>query len=233
MKQKILSAIILLTCIYSSVQAQPAAIGSVLVNQAGYNAGEAKRLVAWGVADGTGFSIRSTKTGKKVFEGRINNFSGDFTAFDPAVYTDEFIAEVQGLKPSVPFRIKPFLMELISSKLAYDFFVDVRGSTDPVHSNEANVYGGGPSRDCGGYTLETVFETMLYASNPALFDNWKNELGNGKTPDLIALILWHAEFAYHHYTFNGPVATRHGWLGYEGTPKMQYDYCGPVWALAP
>jgi hypothetical protein len=232
MTQIIRSVIILLTCIYATVHAQPAAIGSVLVNQAGYNAGEAKRLVAWGVADGTGFIIRSTKTGKKFFEGRIHNFSGDFTSFEPGVHTDEFVAEVAGLKPSLPFRIKPFLMELISTKLAYDFFMDVRGSTDPVHSNEANVYGGGPSRDCGAYTLETVFETMLYASNPALFDNWKNELGNGKTPDLIALILWHAEFAYHHHTYNGPVATRHGWLGYEGTPKMQYDYWNTLDQLA-
>jgi hypothetical protein len=231
MKQKILLAI-LLTSTYATVYAQSGAIGSALVNQAGYNTGEAKRMVAWGMPDGTSFIIRSNTTGKKVFEGYINNFSGDFSAFEPNVYTDEYVAEVPGLKPSVPFRIKPFLMELISSKLAYDFFVDVRGSTDPVHSNEANVYGGGPSRDCGAYTLETVFETMLYASNPALFDNWKTELGNGKTPDLIALILWHAEFAYYHHTYNGPVATRHGWLGYEGTPKMQYDYWNTLDQLA-
>ena len=102
--------------------------------------------------------------------------------------------------------------------------MDVRGSTDPVHSNEAKVYGGGPSRDCGSYTLETVFETMFYASNPALFDRWKGEMGGGKMPDLIALILWHAEFAYHHHAYNGPVGHPHGWLGYEGTAKMNYDY---------
>jgi hypothetical protein len=184
------------------------------------------------MTDGTEFTIRSQKTGKPVFTGKLKAFSGDFTSFEPKDYSDEYIAEVAGMKPSVPFRIKPFLMELISSKLAYDFFVDVRGSTDPVHSNEAKVYGGGPSRDCGAYTLETVFETMLYASNPALFDNWNTELGNGKVPDLIALILWHAEFAYHHHTYNGPVATRHGWLGYEGTPKMQYDYWNTLDQLA-
>ncbi len=225
-------AIILLTCINFSVHAQPGAIGSVLVNQAGYNAGEAKRLVAWGVPDGTSFIIRSNKTGKTVYEGKLQNFAGYFTSFEPNSYADEYVAEVTGLKPSVPFQIRPFLMELLSSKLAYDFFVDVRGSTDPVHSNESKVYGGGPSRDCGAYTLETVFETMFYASNPALFDRWTNELGNGKTPDLIALILWHAEFAYHHVAFNGPIATRHGWVGYEGTPKMEYDYWNTLDQLA-
>jgi hypothetical protein len=202
------------------------------VNQSGYNAGEAKRLVAWGVPNGTTFIIRSTRLGKPVYDGKINDFAGDFTAFEPKDHADEYVAEVAGLKPSVPFKIRPFLMEILSSKLAYDFFVDVRGSTDPVHSNEAKVYGGGPSRDCGAYTLETVFETMFYASNPALFDNWKSELGNGKVPDFIALILWHAEFAYHHHTYNGPVANRHGWLGYEGTPKMQYDYWNTLDQLA-
>lgn len=212
--------------------AQPTGIGTVLVNQAGYNSGEAKRLVAWGVSDGTVFTIRSLKTGKKVFQGRLNNFTGDFTAFEPKDQSEEFVAEVATLKPSVPFKIRPFLLEMISTKLAYDFFADVRGSTDPINSNESKVYGGGPSRDCGAYTLETVFETMLYASNPALFDNWRAELGNNKTPDLIALILWHAEFAYHHHTYNGPIATRHGWVGYEGTPKMNYDYWNTLDQLA-
>ena len=116
--------------------------------------------------------------------------------------------------------------------MAYDFFVDARGSTDPVHSNEAKVYSGGPTRDCGAFGLETTFETLFYASNPALFDNWKTEMGEGKTPDLIALILWHAEFAYHHVAYNGPVATRHGHLGYEGTPKMNYDYWNTLDHLA-
>lgn len=232
MSIKTLILIVYLVCMDYVVFSQPAGIGTALVNQAGYNAGESKRLVAWGVADGTTFLIRSIKTGKPVYEGKISDFSGNFTAFEPGDHTDEYVAEVAGLKPSVPFQVRPFLMELLSSKLAYDFFVDVRGSTDPVHSNEAKVYGGGPSRDCGSYTLETVFETMFYASNPALFDHWKSELGNDKVPDLISLILWHAEFAYHHHTFNGPIATRHGWLGYEGTPKMQYDYWNTLDQLA-
>ncbi len=212
------------------VFAQTNALKTVLVNQAGYNLNESKRFVAWGVPDGTPFEVKSGP--QVVFKGTVKAYSGDFSAFNPTDYQQEYTIQVAGLQSSVPFQIKPFFQEILSSKLAYDFFMDVRGSTDPVHSNEAKVYGGGPSRDCGAYTLETVFETMFYASNPALFDNWKNEMGNGKIPDLIALILWHAEFAYHHVSYNGPVATRHGWLGYEGTPKMNYDYWNTLDQLA-
>ena len=215
-----------------STFAQPGAIRRVLVNQAGYNLNESKRLVAWGAADGAAFQIKSVNSGKIVFTGKIKKHAGDFSAFNPPASADEYTAEVKGLQTSVPFKIKLFYQELLSSKLAYDFFVDVRGSTDPLHSNEAKVYGGGPSRDVGAYGLETVFETMFYASNPALFDNWKSELGGDSMPDLIALILWHAEFAYNHHAYNGPVANRHGWLGYEGTPKMNYDYWNTLDQLA-
>ncbi|KAA9042227.1 hypothetical protein FW778_00480 [Ginsengibacter hankyongi] len=223
---------ILLFAANQSISAQQSALKRVLVNQAGYNSGESKRFVAWGIADKTGFEIVSATTGKTVFKGIIKNYSGDFSLFNPVDHVSEYIIKVNGLQSSVPFKIAPFYLELISSKLAYDFFVDVRGSTDPVHSNEAKVYGGGPSRDCGAYGLETVFETMFYASNPALFDNWKNEMGEGKMPDLVALILWHAEFAYNHINYNGPVAERHGWLGYKDSAKMNYDYWNTLDQLA-
>ena len=45
-----------------------------------------------------------------------------------------------------------------------------------------------------------------------------------EVPDSIALILWHAEFAYHHVSYNGPVAERYGWLGYQDSAKMSYDH---------
>ncbi len=223
---------ILLIAANRNAFAQQPVLKRVLVNQAGYNSGESKRFVAWGIADKTAFEIVSVASGITVFQGTVKNYSGDFSSFNPAGFSAEYIVKVKGLQQSVPFKITPFYQELISSKLAYDFFMDVRGSTDPMHSNEAKVYGGGPSRDCGSYTLETVFETMFYASNPALFDNWKNEMGEGKLPDLIALILWHAEFAYHHVSYNGPVLERHGWLGYKDSAKMSYDYWNTLDQLA-
>jgi len=202
------------------------------VNQGGYNIGESKRFVCYGATNGTAFSIVNINTAQKVFEGKILNFEGWFTELNLPTAGNEYVVEVDGYGRSHPFLIADHLMERLSSKLAYDFFVDVRGFDDLENYNPANVYGGGPSRDGSAYGLETVFESLFYASNPALFDRWNTELGKGKTPDLIALILWHAEFAYKYKDYNGPVANRHGTLGYEGQPRMTYDYWNMIDQLA-
>lgn len=195
----------------------------VLVNQAGYNLGESKRFVCEGASDGTKFKIINTTTNQTVFEGTILNQQGWFTSFNP-VSKDEFRVEVEGIGTSVPFWIADHLLEKIASKLGYQFFIDVRGSEDPINANLPNVYGGGPSRDGGAYGLETIFESLQYASNPALYDRWSTDFGDKNIPDLIEIILWHAEFAYAHVAYQGPVGTRYGSLGYEGQPRMQYDY---------
>lgn len=194
-----------------------------LVNQAGYNLGEAKRFVCVGTKDGTPFKIFNHSTKQVVFEGQMLNQEGWFSQFNPSS-KNEFYIEVAEHGSSVPFWIADHLMEKISSKLAYDFFIDVRGSEDAAIADLSKIYGGGPSRDGGAYGLETIFECLYYASNPSLFDRWKNEFGDNQVPDLIDLILWHAEFAYAHVAYQGPVANRHGSLGYEGQPRMQYDY---------
>lgn len=203
-----------------------------LVNQTGYNLNEPKRFVCYGAPDDTPFYLINQRTGKVEYEGKMIFSQGWFSDFNP-VTQDEYVIEVKGKGRSVPFWIADHLIEKVSSKLAYDFFVDVRGSEDPVHSNEAKVYGGGPSRDQGAFGLEALFEVLFYSSNPALFDNWTLELGDKKCADLIDLILWHAEFAYHHVEFNGPIFTRHGTLGYEGEPRMVYDYWNTLDHLAP
>ena len=231
MKKNLITKILLLLLVYGQINAQSNALSLPLVNQAGYNTGEAKQFVLWNAKDNTPFDIIDASE-KVVFSGVIKNYVGDFSAFNPLPSKTEYRVKVANCPPSVFFRVAPFHLENISSKLAYDFFVDARGSTDPLHSNETKVYGGGPTRDCGAYGLETTFETLFYASNPALFDNWKAEMGEGKTPDLVALILWHAEFAYNHVAYNGAVAERHGHLGYEGAPKMNYDYWNTLDQLA-
>lgn len=203
-----------------------------LVNQAGYNLNEAKRFVCYGAPDNTPFKIINQRTGETQYEGKTEFGQGWFNDFNPSS-TDEYIIEVKDRGRSVPFWIADHLIEKISSKLAYDFFVDVRGSEDPVNSNEANVYGGGPSRDQGAFGLEALYELLFYCSNPALFDNWTTELGDKRTPDLIELMLWHGEFAFHHVDFNGPIKTRHGTLGYQGEPRMIYDYWNTLDHLAP
>jgi hypothetical protein len=216
----------------SLLSAQTFNIFTPLVNQAGYNLNEAKRFVCYGAPDNTPFDVINTRTGKTEYEGKMLFDEGWFSEFNPKT-TDEYVIEVKGRGRSVPFWIADHLMEKISTKLAYDFFIDVRGSEDPIHSNEDHVYGGGPSRDSGAFGLEALFEVLLYSSNPAIFDNWTTELGDKKTPDLIDLILWHGEFAYHHLHFNGPILTRHGDLGYQGQPRMVYDYWNTLDYLAP
>jgi len=189
-----------------------------LVNQAGYNLNESKRFVCYGVPDETPFIIHDIQSGRVVFEGKILNNQGWFTEFNPVTAGHEYQIEVEGRGKSVPFWIADHLMEKISLKLAYDFFVDVRGYEDLNAFDLSKIYGGGPSRDVGAYGLETIFEVLQYAANPALYDNWTTELGDDDVADLIGLILWHAEFAYQFHDYNGPVANRHGNLGYEGQP---------------
>jgi hypothetical protein len=202
------------------------------VNQAGYNLGESKRFVCYGASNNAPFSIVNTKTNQVVFSGKILNNQGWFSEFNPVTAGDEYIIQVEGHGQSKPFWIADHLMEKISSKLAYDFFVDVRGYEDLDKYDMSKVYGGGPSRDGGAYGLETIFEVLQYSANPALYDNWKTELGDNKVPDLIELILWHAEFAYKYVDYNGPTGYRHGTLGYEGTPRMNFDYWNTLDQLA-
>ncbi len=202
------------------------------VNQAGYNLGESKRFVCYGASDNTPFKIVDTKTSQTVFEGQMLNNEGWFTALNPVTAGDEYVVEVKDRGKSEPFWIADHLMEKVSSKLAYDFFADVRGNEDLNKYDMSKVYGGGPSRDGGAYGLEALFEVLQYASNPALYDNWKSELGDKKVADLIDLILWHGEFAYKYRDYNGPTGYRHGSLGYEGQPRMNYDYWNTLDQLA-
>ncbi len=201
------------------------------VNQLGYNLGESKRFVCYGAKENQPFIIRNATTSKVEYKGTILNYEGWFTDFNP-ISTSEYIIEVEGHGVSVPFWIGDHLLEKAATKLGYDFFVDVRGFTNLDTYDMSKVYSGGPSRDGGAFGLETTFEVLQYASNPALFDNWTTELGDKKVPDLIELILWHAEFAYKFHDYNGPVKNRHGTLGYRGESRMNYDYWNTLDHLA-
>ncbi|MCU0374091.1 MAG: hypothetical protein MUF24_02185 [Chitinophagaceae bacterium] len=202
------------------------------VNQAGYNLNESKRFVCYGAADGTPFQVIEAHTGKQVYEGTILNQQGWFSNFNPVNATHEFVVQVQGHGSSKPFWVANHLFEKISAKLAYDFFTDVRGNTRLDAYDMAKVYSGGPSRDAGAYGLEAVFEVLQYAANPSLYHRWTSEMDSDTMPDLIELILWHAAFAYKYHAYEGPVGYRHGSVGYEGQPRMQYDYWNTLDHLA-
>lgn len=243
------------------------------VNQGGYNLGEAKRFTCPGSADGTAFRIRAEGKPHVVFHGVIRGNAGDFTAFDPPSSPQRYVIEVEGLQPSQPFVIANHIMERISSRLAYQFFIDCRGGFSPQLS-PSNVTGGGPCRDGGGQTLEATFEGLLYASNPALFGQWFQELrrlrveGSARpspadpliplvpppdvsripapinltdedpswqrTPDLIKLLLWHAEFAWTNHQYCGRTGGferrsvgYEAWVrrfGYDDAHLQDFDY---------
>ncbi|MEK7415740.1 MAG: hypothetical protein AAB263_20735 [Planctomycetota bacterium] len=177
------------------------AIPPPVVNQIGYNLGEAKRFVVPKIADGTPFAIHLAAGGAAVFTGKIVGQAGDFTTFDPAG-SAEFVVDVPGAGRSHPFVIADHALERAASAFAYQFFIDVRVSTDPlkplikapVAPGKALTEGYGPSRDGAGYTLELPFIALFYAANPALFDRWTNELGPKDSPDILDLMCWHAEF---------------------------------------
>lgn len=233
--ERLFSMVILAVFFYALGNAQTkeaAPVYKPFVNQTGYNLGESKRFVCYGAPDGTPFKIINKKNNQVVFEGKMLNNQGWFTSLNPVSSGDEYVVEVDGRGQSVPFWIADHLMEKVSSKLAYDFFVDVRGYDDLDKYDMSKVYGGGPSRDGGAYGLETIFEVLQYAANPALYDNWKTEMGDKNAADLIDLILWHAEFAYKYLDYNGPTGYRHGSLGYEGQPRMNYDYWNTLDHLA-
>jgi hypothetical protein len=233
------------------------------VNQAGYNLREAKRFTCPGAPDGTPFRVVRKTGGVTVFRGTVRGQVGDFSAFEPDSSTADYVIEVDGFEPSAPFWMADHLMERLSSRLAYQFFIDVRGGFTPRLS-PANVTGGGPSRDGGGQGLEATFEGLLYASNPALFDRWTQELRgdanrmwsdppapddestpNGplpadgsvewkRQPDLVKLLLWHAEFAYANHAYRGRTGGfesradgYEGWVrqfGYTDDTLQSFDY---------
>lgn len=239
--------------------------GKPFVNQAGYNLGEAKRFTVPGAPDGTAFEIREAGSRKVVYKGTIRDYVGRFTDFNPAESVKEYVAHVPGHGDSVPFWIADHLMEKLSSRLAYQFFIDVRGA-HRFNALPSNITGGGPSRDGGGQGLEATFEGLLYASNPALFDRWNRELryyqqlntlyanvlpnddepesdhgewmernfaAERQRPDLIKLLLWHAEYAFANHSYRGkagggfdtmPDYDNIRLFGYKGQPFQHYDY---------
>jgi len=215
-----------LTILSIDINAQQ--ISRPIVNQAGYNLHEAKRFVCYGAENGKEFIITNAKDSTQsnispLFTGTIQNNSGEFSDFNP-ISTDQYVIKVENHGNSHPFWISDHLLEGLSSKLAYQFFMDVRGSENPIYSEEINVAGGGPSRDGGAYTLETLYEVLLYASNPALFDRWNEDFEDEEVPDLINLILWHGEFAYHHRDFNGATGPRPYSIGHPNEKLQNYDY---------
>ena len=107
---------------YASDKSRP------IVNQSGYNLYEAKRFVCYGAEDGTPFSIiwakdSTNENAPSQYSGVIENFAADFTDFNP-ITTEEFVVKVPGHGVSYSFWIADHLIEGLSSRLAYEHFIE-------------------------------------------------------------------------------------------------------------
>ncbi len=170
----------------------------VLVNQGGYDRDESKRCTVPGADDETAFTVKRTSDNSVVFSGTIRNQKGDFTDFKPDT-PDEYYIEADGHGRSFDFYIAPFFFHSKNARTAYQFFFDGRLGVDGIQETKW----GGPSRDAGAWNRETFFEAMLYASNPSLFDRYDHEpdpenaeYSENGIPDLIDILLFHADFCY-------------------------------------
>ncbi len=170
----------------------------VLVNQCGYDTEESKRFTVPGADETTEFTIHRSTDDQIVYTGSFANEKGDFTDFRPED-AEEYYIEVPNFGKSYPFYVTPYFFHTTTARRAYQFFLDGRLGVDGYTTTKW----GGPTRDAGAYNRETLFEALLYASNPSLFDQWDyeedpehSEFSENGIPDLIDILLWHADFCY-------------------------------------
>ncbi|MFC0504863.1 hypothetical protein [Micromonospora costi] len=188
---------------------EPDAAQPVLVNQSGYNLGQAKRFTAPRAVDGDRFRVIDA-AGAVHHEGSIRGQIGDFTGFDPAEpgpYTVEVQGEA-GTGRSVPFGIGADWIERVSYRRAVQFMTDVRcyygdfsrmgyGGTDPQ-----NCYLGVGWRDSHQMSFELPSLIDMYLANPSAFAQIKDPEARyvglpvqlpADTPEIVRLIHWAVE----------------------------------------
>ncbi|MFF4875423.1 hypothetical protein [Micromonospora sp. NPDC000668] len=181
----------------------------ILVNQSGYNLGQAKRFTAPRAVDGEHFRI-SDAAGNVRHEGTVRGQVGDFTDFDPAE-SGPYTVEVQGAAGtgrSDPFGIGADWIERVSYRRAVQFMTDVRcyygdfsrmvyGGTDPQ-----NCYLGVGWRDSHQMSFELPSLIDMYLANPSAFAQIKDPEARyvglpvqlpTDTPEIVRLIHWAVE----------------------------------------
>ncbi|WBB69406.1 hypothetical protein [Micromonospora sp. WMMD812] len=181
----------------------------VLVNQSGYNVGQAKRFTAPRAEDGDRFQVLDAG-GVVRHEGTVGGQVGDFTGFDPAEpgpYTVE-VRGAAGTGRSVPFGLGADWIERVSYRRAVQFMTDVRcyygdfsrmtyGGTDTQ-----NCYLGVGWRDSHQMSFELPSLIDLYLANPSAFDQITDPDARyvglpvqlaPDTPEIVRLIHWAVE----------------------------------------
>ena len=158
----------------------------ICVNQVAYNIGTPKRFTVPTAKTDLSFEIRELNSNTLVFEGKLQNGIGDFTAFNPVSNMDvEYVISLEGdgLKKShsFPFFIGKNAMQHTAYQSTVDFFNDVRS----IVGSHPSAYGGSPWRDGGYYTFEVPSLVVLYLSDPEAFDTMPVTMSWEKDKDLV------------------------------------------------
>ena len=177
----------------------------IYLNQSGFNLGKSKRFTAPTLPDGTPFELRAANGGVALFSGKLVGHIGDFTAFDPASDSREFVV-VAGPHTSAPFRIGPWWLERVTYQNAVNFMIDSRhyvGNHRPVCRGSF----GWRDDHHFGWELHTLVPQLL--SNPSVYTRMPRQITyeppadpklwgaltpyRADSPDLVKLIHWGAD----------------------------------------
>lgn len=176
----------------------------IYLNQSGFNFGKPKRFTAPTLADGTGFIVRVARGGPALYEGKIRDHIGDFTAFDE-ISDQEYVVQAAE-HVSVPFRIGHYWLERVTYQNAVNFMIDSRHH---VGNERAKCVGSFGWRDDHHFGWELHTLVPQYLSNPSAYDRMPKQIRYEKpadptlwgalepykesAPDLVKLIHWGAD----------------------------------------
>ena len=185
--------------------ASPASVPLIYLNQSGFNLGHPKRFTAPTLADGTPFLVRPAAGGAAVFSGQVTGHIGDFSTFDPADDTREFVV-VAGPHTSVPFRIGPWWLERVTYQNTVNFMIDSRHYVGNYRTVCRGSFGWRDDHHFG-WELHTLVPQFL--SNPSAYTRMPAQITyeapadpklwgaltpyRADIPDLVKLIHWGAD----------------------------------------
>jgi DUF1680 family protein len=176
----------------------------IYLNQSGFNLGKPKRFTAPTLPDGATFEVRPATGGAALFEGKLQQHIGDFTAFDPSDEREYIV--VAGTNSSVPFRVGPWWLERVTYQNAVNFMVDSRHYVGNVRAVCQGSFGWRDDHHFG-WELHTLVPQFL--SNPSAYQRMPRQIQYEKAqdpalwgalqpyredaPDIVKLIHWGAD----------------------------------------
>ncbi|MFH5884503.1 hypothetical protein ACG2F4_09340 [Halalkalibaculum sp. DA3122] len=178
----------------------------IYLNLSGFNLEAPKRFTVPSLEDGTSFIIRRKEGGDILYEGKINNQIGDFSAFNPkSYYPQEYVVEA-GQLVSEPFFVGPWWLQKVTYQPAMDFMIQSRHYVGNVREVRRKSYGW---RDDTHFAFELNALVEQYLSNPAAYTRMPRKVTynepddraawgtllpyDEEAPDIVKLIHWGAD----------------------------------------